>query len=56
MNPIWNEKIEIPNISASNPIRVVCFDEDLIMDECVGEAEFKAAKLFNINEYIGLYH
>jgi Ca2+-dependent lipid-binding protein len=40
--PVWNEVFEIAIDSLQDKIKIRCFDEDLIMDDFVGEAEFTA--------------
>ena len=41
--PVWNETLDIKLSAGNNDseiLKITCFDEDLIMDSNVGEAEF----------------
>lgn len=38
-HPVWNETLTIPNVRLSDEVNIECFDEDLIMDDCVGQAK-----------------
>ena len=39
--PKWNETIAIPVKGEEEVLKITCFDEDLILDAHVGEADFK---------------
>ncbi len=46
--PKWEEVLEVNGIeSIEDTVKLTCYDEDLMMDECVGEAEFKIAELIS---------
>lgn len=40
MNPKWNETISIPVSGEEDTLKITCFDEDMILDAHVGEADF----------------
>ena len=54
MHIVWNESFDIALESEDDDLKFTCFDEDLIMDDCVGEATFKASELINVNKWITL--
>lgn len=37
---MWNETLEIPIESLEERVKLICYDEDMIMDEAVGEEIF----------------
>ncbi len=41
--PIWNEKLQIPYNTINDSIVMTCYDEDIMMDDFVGEAEYKVS-------------
>lgn len=43
--PIWNETFEVPIDTLEDTIKVRCFDEDLLMDDFVGEKEYTIREL-----------
>jgi Ca2+-dependent lipid-binding protein len=43
--PVWNETFDIPIDGLNDKIKIKCYDEDLIMDDFVGEGEYSASTL-----------
>ncbi|TNV82162.1 hypothetical protein FGO68_gene4454 [Halteria grandinella] len=50
--PVWNETFEIAIDGPGDKITIKCYDEDLIMDDFVGEGQFNARALCPIEEGI----
>lgn len=46
-HPVWNETFTLPVNSQEDVILVKCFDEDVIMDDFVGEGTFTVEHLVN---------
>jgi len=44
-NPKWNETISFPVSGEEDILKITCFDEDLILDAHVGQADFKVKQL-----------
>lgn len=53
-NPIWNQTIEVPMNSIKEKLKFICYDEDFIMDACVGEATFKATEIAGKKQWFQL--
>jgi Ca2+-dependent lipid-binding protein len=53
-NPIWNQTIEVPIKSIKDNLKFTCYDEDFIMDSCVGEAVFKVTELVGKKQWFTL--
>lgn len=53
-NPVWNQTFDIPINSLLDNLKFTCYDEDFIMDSCVGEAIFRAAELAGKNQWFQL--
>lgn len=41
--PVWNEVLQIPILGHGDDLKITCFDEDMIVDDLVGSAFFKAS-------------
>ena len=44
-NPQWMENVEIPVDSWDDEVRMICFDEDFLMNDSVGEATFSVGRI-----------
>jgi Ca2+-dependent lipid-binding protein len=44
-NPHWMEHIEIPVDSWDDEVRMICFDEDFLMNDCIGEATYSVGRI-----------
>lgn len=53
--PIWNEIICIPLDTMSDEILVRCFDEDILMDDFVGEEKFEAFEFLKQEDPTSLF-
>lgn len=53
--PKWNEMLVIRMKSAKSKVRIICFDEDLTMDSCVGEVRRTAEELCGGKRWERLY-
>lgn len=57
-SPIWNEtltiKFETEQVAKESSLKIVCFDEDLIMDSHVGQAVFLVSDLLGDKKWIEL--
>lgn len=57
--PVWNETLDIKLPAGNNDseiLKISCFDEDLIMDSNVGEAEFSVRDLLGDTKWISVFH
>jgi Ca2+-dependent lipid-binding protein len=54
--PKWNEMITIRMRTARSKIRLICFDEDLIMDSCVGETTRLVEEICGPKHWERLYY
>ena len=56
--PVWNEtltiKFETEQVAKQTSLKIVCFDEDLIMDSHVGQAVFMVSDLLGDKKWIEL--
>ena len=48
-NPKWNEKVDI-KLNFSESVTVTVFDEDIMMDDFVGEETFTVKELCSLGE------
>ena len=44
-NPHWMEHIEIPVDNWDDEVRMICFDEDFLMNDCIGEATYSVGRI-----------
>ena len=49
LSPIWNETINIEIFSMLDKIKISCFDESLIFDECIGSTELMISDFVSKN-------
>lgn len=52
-NPVWNQLLIIPVASSEEnlsreTLEIVCYDEDLMMDDCVGQETYKASQIVGV--------
>ena len=45
--PVWNHELLIPLRSMEDSIKMTCFDEDVIMDSCVGLQTYTVSTIAN---------
>lgn len=50
MNPQWNDTLELPKVSKNDSLSIICYDEDLVMEEYIGKATFKVKDLIDCKQ------
>ena len=58
-HPIWNETFNLPVESMAEEVKIGCYDEDLIVDDLIGETTVTIAKLCSgqgIRDWIPIHY
>lgn len=50
-NPVWNETLEVPNVSPKDQLVIKCLDQDLGSDDLIGECSIPIFKLCKNTEH-----